>query len=88
MTVLWRFPIVAVLALAGCAQEPPPPATVQPVTVVASSFCRTMKEILPPDGKPSWDVTDTPRSIEDDLKIERAVDAECSKKRSTNRSTR
>jgi hypothetical protein len=87
ISILWKWVNLPALALlAGCAQEPPPPVPIQPVTIVASTFCKTMREILPPDGKPSWDVTDTARSIEDDLKLERAVDSQC-KKRSANRST-
>lgn len=79
ISILWKWVNLPALALlAGCAGEPPPPVPVQPVKVVGSSFCKTMQGLFPPDGKPSWDVADTPRSIEDDLKLERAVDKSCS----------
>lgn len=66
------------VALAGCATDPPPPTTqIQTVTIVASDFCQTMRAAFPPDGKTSWDVKDAPRSIDDDLKLERIIDKRC-----------
>jgi hypothetical protein len=78
--------IIVGLALAGCATEPPPPEVkIQTVTIVSSDFCQTMKAAFPPHGKTSWDVKDQPRSIDDDLKLERIVDKRCGTRGSNSR---
>lgn len=59
--------------LAGCAQEPP----VRQVVVTQSDFCPVMKAALPPAGKPTWDVTDSKRTIQDARRVGAAVDARC-----------
>lgn len=63
------------LALAGCAQDQPVP--VQPVSIASRDFCSTMKAILPPTGKPTWDVVDSRQSITDARKVGAAVDRNC-----------
>lgn len=71
-----RLTLIALgLALAGCAQDTSPP--VQPVNIIASDFCRTMRGILPPSGKPRWSVTDRPESRTDARKVGAAVDSRC-----------
>ena len=71
------LPIIAILG--GCAQEPPP-APVQPVRIVADGFCERMRAILPPNGKPTWDISDSPRTINDARRTGAAVDAACNPK--------
>ena len=69
---------IACIALAGCATGAASPQA-QAVNVVASDFCRTMKSVLPPTGKPSWSIDDTPETRTDARRIARAVDARCGK---------
>lgn len=64
--------------LTGCAQDAPAP--VQTVTIKASDFCDIMRGTLPESaGKPTWDIGDTRRTIDDARKIGAAVDKRCKK---------
>jgi hypothetical protein len=78
--------LVLAFALAGCATEPPKPEVKpQPVAIVSSDFCETMCAAFRPNCKPSWDIKDSPRSIDDDLKVERIVDKRCGTRGSNSR---
>lgn len=67
--------ILLITLLAGCAQDQPVP--VQPVAIASKDFCATMKAVLPPTGKPTWDVADTRQTITDARKVGAAVDRNC-----------
>lgn len=67
--------IIGCAIIGGCA--PASSVPVQPVNIVASDFCRTMKGILPPSGKPSWSIDDTAETRTDARKVGAAVDARC-----------
>lgn len=67
--------LVLLLILGGCAADQPVP--VQPVSIASRDFCVTMKAVLPPTGKPTWDVGDTRQTITDARKIGAAVDRNC-----------
>lgn len=71
---LWIF-ILLIALLTGCAQDQPVP--VQPVAIAAKDFCATMKAVLPPTGKPTWDVVDSRQTITDARKVGAAVDRNC-----------
>jgi len=63
--------------MAGCADEKSVP--VQPVSIKAESFCEVMKAVLPPTGKPSWDIVDSKPTITDARRIGAAVDKRCNR---------
>lgn len=67
--------LALLLILGGCAADQPVPA--QPVSIASRDFCSTMKAVLPPTGKPTWDVGDTRQTITDARKIGAAVDRNC-----------
>ena len=68
--------LVIAYSLTGCAGDPPVP--VQPVSIKAREFCATMKAVLPDSsGKPTWDIADTRRTIDDARKVGAAVDRNC-----------
>lgn len=67
--------LVLLFILGGCAADQPVP--VQPVSIASRDFCSTMKAILPPNGKPTWDVVDSRQSITDARKVGAAVDRNC-----------
>lgn len=69
---IFMLPIVL---LTGCAQDQPVP--VQPVSIASRDFCSTMRAVLPPTGKPTWDIGDTRRTITDARKVGAAVDRNC-----------
>lgn len=71
----------AVIA-AGCA-SPEPKAPVQPVSIKADSFCPVMRRLNPPDGIPTWDTTDTNKTIEYVRRVEAAVVKNCLRTRSS-----
>ena len=77
----FKSTVVALLCLhglAGCESGAPVP--VQPVSIKGREFCATMKAVLPDSaGKPTWDVADTRRTIDDARKVGAAVDRNCSK---------
>lgn len=71
---LWIFTLLILLPT-GCAQDQPVP--VQPVAIASRDFCSTMRAVLPPTGKPTWDIGDTRRTITDARKVGAAVDRSC-----------
>ena len=66
---------IAGIILAGCTD--PTTAPVQPVSIKADSFCEVMHRVLPPTGKPSWDVIDSAKTITDARRVGAAVDKKC-----------
>ena len=73
--------ILAALAISafstGCELAPKPDVPVQPVSIKADTFCPVMRRLNPPDGIPTWDVTDTKETIEYNRQLEAAVRAKC-----------
>lgn len=73
--------VVALAAAPGAcstgSDEPP----IQPVVIKSETFCTTMKRLLPPSGKPSWDVVDSRQTINDARRVGAAVDKNCETKK-------
>ena len=67
-------------ALAGCEAGKATDVPVQPVTIKGDSFCDVMKGVLPPSGKPTWDIVDSKQTIRDARRVGAAVDKRCSVK--------
>jgi len=63
--------------LSGCAE--PAAVPIQSVSIKSESFCEVMKGILPPTGKPSWDIVDSKPTITDARRIGAAVDKRCNR---------
>lgn len=73
MKLMLRTMIVsAMLAGAGCAQEPP----IQTVTVTPSDFCQI-------SGKLTWDLADTRPTIDGIRRHNAKYDSRCSKSKPT-----
>jgi hypothetical protein len=69
---------MAVMMLVGCETEKA--VQVQPVSIRSDSFCDVMRGILPPLGKPTWDIVDSKQTIRDARKVGAAVDKKCASK--------
>ena len=68
--------VMACLLLAGC-ETPQAAVPVQAVSIKADNFCPVMRRLRPPDGIPTWDVTDSKETIDYNRRLEAAVVAKC-----------
>jgi hypothetical protein len=77
--LLCQLIILAIMGymLSGCADEKS--VAVQPVSIKSESFCEVMRGVLPPTGKPTWDIVDSKPTITDARRIGAAVDKRCNK---------
>ena len=73
IVALW---VIAMIS-AGCATETKPAVPVQAVSIKADNFCPVMRRLRPPDGIPTWDLTDSQETIEYNRRLEAAVVAKC-----------
>lgn len=64
--------------LVGCA-SPQAAVPVQSVTIKADNFCPVMRRLRPPDGIPTWDVTDSQETIDYNRRLEAVVIRKCGK---------
>jgi len=73
--------------LVGCA-SPQAAVPVQPVSIKADNFCPVMRRLRPPDGIPTWDLTDSKETIDYNRRLEAVVVKKCLASRpSANNST-
>lgn len=67
------------VGLAAC-ESPQAAVPVQPVSIKADTFCPVMRRLNPPDGIPTWDVTDSKETIDYNRRLEAAVLRKCTKR--------
>jgi hypothetical protein len=68
--------VMGCLLLAGC-ESPKAAVPIQAVSIKADNFCPVMRRLRPPDGIPTWDLTDSQETIDYNRRLEAVVVKKC-----------
>jgi hypothetical protein len=72
--------LMALSAILAACESPQTAVPVQGVSIKADTFCPGMRRLRPPDGIPTWDLTDSQETVDYNRKLEAVVVKKCLKR--------